>query len=190
MFNQQLFKRNEFIMKKIFILILLFLPVVLSGCAYNGFSVESQNQKFALMIQRFEFLRHNGIPVIKASAAIKKKVSYSKLKAVQTVRVYKTLKKQVSRKVQSTVAQIHGSTTGLPVLTVDFKNKPLWNVLQDVSNSSGYVFSTQGVALGRKVNLKGRYNFAVLIAKLFDKDNTTVNIKTKKVKAVSHKEEK
>ena len=119
----------------------------------------------------------------KTPAVIKKKVSYSKLKALPPVRVYKTLKTQVSRKVQPAPARIHGSTTGLPVLTVDFKNKPLWSVLQDVSGKTGYMFTAHGVNLAEKVNLKGRYNFAVLLAKLFNGrgENTTLNLKTKRI---------
>ena len=174
------------------IFLVIFLSLTLSGCAYNGFSVKNENKKFALAIQRFEFLRHNGVPVppkagdkipVVIKKVIKKKVSYSKLKAVQTVRVYKTLKKPVVRKVPPAVAQIHGVTTGLPVLTVDFVNKPLWKVLQDVSNKTGYVFTATGVNLAKKVNLKGRYNFAVLLAKLFNGrgENTTLNLKTKRI---------
>ena len=80
-------------------------------------------------------------------------------------------------------ARIVGKTNGLPVLTVDFANRPLWKVLQDVSNDTGYVFTTKGVNLAKKVNLKGRYNFAVLLSKLFSGkgENTTVNLKTKRV---------
>jgi hypothetical protein len=67
---------------------------------------------------------------------------------------------------------------------VDFVNRPLWKVLQDVSNDTGYVFTTKGVNLAEKVNLKGRYNFAVLLSKLFNGkgENTTVNLKIKRVK--------
>ncbi|MHB1681031.1 MAG: hypothetical protein ACYCTB_11095 [bacterium] len=81
-------------------------------------------------------------------------------------------------------AHIIGKTNGLPVITVNFVNKPLWLILQNVSNKTGYVFSTNRVNLAQKINLKGRYNFAVLLAKLFNakNDKTTVNIKTKKVK--------
>ena len=78
-------------------------------------------------------------------------------------------------------ARIHGSTSGLPVLTVDFVNKPLWGVLQNISSKTGYMFTTKGVNLGIKINLKGRYNLALLLANLFAKDNTTLNLKTKKV---------
>ena len=86
-------------------------------------------------------------------------------------------------KPQSYSARIVGKTNGLPVLTVDFANRPLWKVLQDVSNDTGYVFTTKGVNLAKKVNLKGRYNFAVLLSKLFNGkgENTTVNLKTKRV---------
>lgn len=81
-------------------------------------------------------------------------------------------------------ASIIGKTNGLPVITVDYTNKPLWNILQDISNQTGYVFSTAGINLAEKISLKGRYNFAVLLAKIFNakNDKTTVNIKTKKVK--------
>jgi hypothetical protein len=86
-------------------------------------------------------------------------------------------------KPQSYSARIVGKTNGLPVLTVDFEGRPLWKVLQDVSNDTGYVFTTKGVNLAKKVNLKGRYNFAVLLSKLFSGrgENTTVNLKTKRV---------
>jgi hypothetical protein len=86
-------------------------------------------------------------------------------------------------KPQSYSARIVGKTNGLPVLTVDFEGRPLWKVLQDVSNDTGYVFTTKGVNLAKKVNLKGRYNFAVLLSKLFNGkgENTTVNLKTKRV---------
>lgn len=81
-------------------------------------------------------------------------------------------------------ARIVGKTNGLPVLTVDFVNKPLWKALQDVSNDTGYVFTTKGVNLAKKINLKGRYNFAVLLSKLFNGkgENATVNLKTKRVR--------
>ena len=83
----------------------------------------------------------------------------------------------------SASARIVGKTNGLPVLTVDFVNKPLWKVLQDVSNDTGYVFTTKGINLAKKINLKGEYNFAILLSKLFNGrgENTTVNLKTKRV---------
>ena len=79
------------------------------------------------------------------------------------------------------VAHIHGSVAGLPVLTVDFVNKPLWLVLQDISSKTGYMFTSSGIDLGKKVNLKGRYNLAKLLAVLFAKDKTSLNLKTKKI---------
>ena len=79
------------------------------------------------------------------------------------------------------IARIHGSVAGLPVLTVDFVNKPLWRVLQDISSKTGYMFTSSGINLGKKVNLKGRYNLAKLLAVLFAKDKTSLNLKTKKI---------
>ena len=99
----------------------------------------------------------------------------------------KVLKKvKAVREVLPVQARIVGKTNGLPVLTVDFANRPLWKVLQDVSNDTGYVFTTKGVNLAKKVNLKGRYNFAVLLSKLFNGkgENTTVNLKNKRVKVI------
>lgn len=78
-------------------------------------------------------------------------------------------------------AHIHGSVAGLPVLTVNFVNKPLWRVLQDISSKTGYMFTSSGIDLGKKVNLKGRYNLAKLLAVLFAKDKTFLNLKTKKI---------
>jgi|GEM_PF-4942520 len=81
-------------------------------------------------------------------------------------------------------AQIVGKTNGLPVLTVNFVNKPLWRVLQTISSKTGYVFSTKHINLGKKITLKGRYNFADILAKIFNGKNedTSVNIKTKLIK--------
>jgi hypothetical protein len=79
-------------------------------------------------------------------------------------------------------AKINGNYNGLPVLTVDFVNKPLWLMLKNVSNKTGYVFSTKGVNLGKKKSIKGKYNLAVLLSKLFVNAHTIVNIKTKKIK--------
>ena len=109
------------------------------------------------------------------------------IKKVKTVSSKPILEKVLSKNKKvikvPLVARIVGKTNGLPVLTVDFANRPLWKVLQDVSNDTGYVFTTKGVNLAKKVNLKGRYNFAVLLSKLFNGkgENTTVNLKTKRV---------
>ena len=84
-------------------------------------------------------------------------------------------------------ARIHGSTAGLPVLTVNFLKTPLWKVLQTLSNKTGYMFSAQGISLAKKITIKGTYNLAGLLARLFANDNTIVNLRTKKVKI---KEEK
>ena len=79
-------------------------------------------------------------------------------------------------------ARIHGSTAGLPVLTVNFVKTPLWKALQTLSNKTGYMFSAQGISLAKKITIKGTYNLAGLLARLFAKDNTIVNVRTKKVK--------
>ena len=183
--------------RKILLLFLIFISLVLSGCAYNGFNVKNENKKFALAIQRFEFLRHNPLPKVSVNTsyaggktpAVKKRV-----KALSAFHFQKTISAKFSkgkvlkkvkavREVLPVQARIVGKTNGLPVLTVDFANRPLWKVLQDVSNDTGYVFTTKGINLAKKVNLKGRYNFAVLLSKLFSGrgENTTVNLKTKRV---------
>lgn len=103
------------------------------------------------------------------------------VKKVKSLHPIKPVKFKTKRiiKPHPAVARIHGSTSGLPVLTVDFVNKPLWSVLQDVSGKTGYAFSVRGINLSKKVNLKGRYNLAKLLAVLFANDNTRVNLKTK-----------
>jgi hypothetical protein len=113
------------------------------------------------------------IKKVKTVSTFHQKPVSAKFKKVKTVKV-------------PLAARIVGQTNGLPVLTVNFVNKPLWKVLQDVSNKTGYVFTTKGVNLAEKVNLKGRYNFAVLLAKLFNgkEENTTVNLKNKSIKVI------
>lgn len=181
--------------KKIAFIFISILSLALSGCAYNGLNVKSENQKFALAIKRFEFLRHTGVPKVSvhtsskaagygAPAVIKKVKTASAFHFQKPVPV--KWKEEPVKKVIKTpaTARIVGKTNGLPVLTVDFVNKPLWKALQDVSNDTGYVFTTKGVNLAKKINLKGRYNFAVLLSKLFNGkgENATVNLKTKRVK--------
>ena len=173
--------------KSSIILIFLSLPLLLSGCAYNnGFNVKSENQKFALAIQRFEFLRHHGIPVIKPS--VTPPMARDKTRAVKKTKLWHPMKpltvKFKTKRIKKpfpAIAHIHGLTLGLPVLTVDFVNKPLWRVLQDISSKTGYMFTSSGIDLGKKVNLKGRYNLAKLLAVLFAKDKTFLNLKTKKI---------
>ena len=181
-------------MKKIIILIFLPLILGLSGCAYSGFNVKSENQRFALAIQRFEFLKHHTIPVIKLSVTPPKpagnKTPARSLKLGKPGAVIKVVKKSskaMQEKPKVKVARIHGSTAGLPVLTVNFVKTPLWKVLQTLSNKTGYMFTSKRVNLGKTVTLKGRYNFAGLLARLLANDNTIVNLRTKKVKI---KEEK
>ena len=79
------------------------------------------------------------------------------------------------------VARIIGQTNGLPVLTVDFVNKPLWRVLQDVSGKTGYMFTSRRIDLGADITLSGKYNLAVLLNKLFAKDTVRINPQTKEV---------
>ena len=164
------------------------MSLALSGCAYNGLNVKSENQKFALAIQRFEFLKRHGIPKVSVHTSYvgdKTPAVIKKVKTASNFHLAKFKEKTRKKKVVKTplAARIVGKTNGLPVLTVDFEGRPLWKVLQDVSNDTGYVFTTKGVNLAKKVNLKGRYNFAVLLSKLFNGkgENTTVNLKTKRV---------
>ncbi len=78
-------------------------------------------------------------------------------------------------------ARIHGPVSGLPVLTVNFVNKPLWSVLQDVSSKTGYMFTSRRVNLGKKITIKGKYNLAELLSKLFAKDTVKIIPAEKKV---------
>lgn len=167
-------------MKKIAFILVSVLSIALSGCAYNGLNIKSENQKFALAIQRFEFLRHTGVPKVSVNTS-SKAAGYG---APAVIKKVKTASAKPILVKTPAVARIVGKTNGLPVLTVDFVNKPLWKALQDVSNDTGYVFTTKGVNLAKKINLKGRYNFAVLLSKLFNGkgENATVNLKTKRVR--------
>ena len=79
------------------------------------------------------------------------------------------------------LSRIHGSTKGLPVISVDFVKTPLWKALQKISNKTGYMFTSKRVNLGKEVTLKGKYNFASLLNKLFEKDTVRINTETKKV---------
>jgi len=165
-------------LKKILISIsLLFLIFTFSGCAswQTDNSIKTQNKRFALAISRYEFLRHKGIPItvpVTPKSRILTKpamvVNYKKPKPVAPPE-----------------SVIVGKTNGLPVLTVNFVNKPLWQVLQSISDKTGYVFSTKHINLGKKITLKGRYNFADILAKIFNgkNDNVSVDIKTKRVKS-------
>ena len=166
-------------MKKL--LFLMLLPVFLSGCAAGGVNIKSENQRFALMIQRFDFLRHHNIPKAATEHSKPAPQKNKRISSVSKTEYSNIAKVVVVKHLRPAVARIHGSTSGLPVLTVDFANKPLWGVLQDISNKTGYFFTTKGVNLGKKINLKGKYNLAQLLANLFAKDNTTLNLKTKKV---------
>lgn len=174
-------------MKKIIALFLTFLPaLVLSGCAYGGFNVKSENHKFALAIQRFEFLRHHTVPIVTPPKPAGYGAPAGSLKLGKPGLVIKAVKKssRAAEKKPAVQARIHGSVAGLPVLSVNFVKTPLWKVLQTLSNETGYVFTSKGVNLAKKVNFNGRYNFAVLLSKIFNGkgENTTVNIKTKRVR--------
>ena len=78
-------------------------------------------------------------------------------------------------------AHIHGSVAGLPVLTVDFINKPLWRVLQDISSKTGYMFTSRHIDLGADATISGKYNLAALLNKLFAKDTVKIIPQTKKI---------
>ena len=177
-------------MKKSIILIFLSLPLLLglSGCAYNGFIVKSENQRFALAIQRFEFLRHHTIPVVKPSVIPPKptgnKTPTRSLKLGKPGAVIKVVKKSskaAQEKPKVKPARIHGSTAGLPVLTVDFIKTPLWKALQTLSNRTGYMFTSRRLNLGADITLAGKYNLAQLLNKLFAKDTVRIIPQTKKI---------
>ena len=162
------------------ILIFLSLPLLLSGCAFNGFNVKSENHKFALAIQRFEFLRHHTVPIVTPSTARDKTRAVKKVKSWHPIKPVKFKTKRI-KKPRPAVARIHGSTSGLPVLTVDFVNKPLWSVLQDISSKTGYMFISRHVDLGVDITLSGRYNLAALLNKLFAKDTVKIMPQIKKI---------
>ena len=176
-------------MKKFIVLIFLSLPLFLglSGCAYNGFNVKSENKKFALMIERFEFLRHQRIPVIKIPITPPKPagnltpaVSLKSGKQGAIIKVKKS-SKAVQEKPKVKPARIHGPIKGLPVLTVNFIKMPLWEALQKISTKSGYMFTSRRIDLGKKITLNGRYNFAELLSKFFAKDTVKIIPAEKKV---------
>jgi hypothetical protein len=177
-------------MKKSIILIFLSLPLLLglSGCAYNGFIVKSENQRFALAIQRFEFLRHHTIPVVKPSVIPPKptgnktpagSLKHSKPGAV--IKVVKKSSKPVQEKPKIKVSRIIGSASGLPVLTVNFIKMPLWEVLQNISTKTGYMFTSRRVNLGVNITLAGKYNLAELLNKLFVKETVKIKQEEKRV---------
>jgi len=186
-------------LKKILISIsLLFLIPVLSGCAswQTDNSIKAQNKRFMIAISRYEFLRHKGIPIINPKIKTKTHSPVAGIAATKAL-VPVTPKSKILTKPAMVVnykklkpaapqqSVIVGKTNGLPVLTVNFVNKPLWQVLQSISNKTGYVFSTKHINLGKKITLKGRYNFADILAKIFNgkNDNVSVNVKTKRVKS-------
>ena len=165
-------------------IILIFLPLLLSGCAYNN--VKPENQKFALMIKRFEFLRHHTIPIIKPPVTPPKPAgnlpSAGSLKLGKPGAIKKVVKKQAEEeKPKVKVSLIHGPTAGLPVLTVNFVKTPLWKALQTLSNKTGYMFTSRRVNMGEKITLNGRYNFAELLNKLFAQDTVRIMQAEKKV---------
>ncbi|MDA8299743.1 MAG: hypothetical protein M0Z57_07080 [Deltaproteobacteria bacterium] len=79
------------------------------------------------------------------------------------------------------VSRIHGSTAGLPVLTVNFVKTPLWKALQKISAKTGYMFTSRRVNLGADITLAGKYNLAPLLNKLFAKDTVRIIPQTKKI---------
>ena len=97
------------------------------------------------------------------------------------IKVVKKSSKQVQEKPKVKPARIHGSIKGLPVLNVDYVNKPLWSVLQDVSSKTGYMFTSRRIDLGEKITINGRYNFAGLLSKLFAQDTVKIMPQAKKV---------
>jgi hypothetical protein len=209
-------KRVKKIMRKIIFLVIFGLFLLPSSAfALNGMWLIKIDKVGPLLNYLEKLNKLKGIAKVKTNIANKQRVSvntsYAGGKTPAVIKKVKTasafhFQKPVSAKFKEepvkkkvvklkrakapSVARIVGKTDGLPVLTVDFVNKPLWKVLQDVSNDTGYVFTTKGVNLAEKVNLKGRYNFAVLLSKLFNGkgENTTVNLKTKRVKV--NKEDK
>ena len=107
-----------------------------------------------------------------------KSVAYKRLKVGSSVKSVSIIKKPVIR-----LASINGSSNGLPVVSVNFKNKPLWQVLQYVSNKTGYIFKVKHINLVKNVTISGRYNLANFLAYIFNgkSDKTTLNVRSKKV---------
>ena len=78
---------------------------------------------------------------------------------------------------------IHGNISLMPMIRVDFVRIPLWKVLQKLSSKTGYMFNSKRINLGENITIKGKYNFAELLNKLFRYDtvkiipqNKTINI--------------
>ena len=95
------------------------------------------------------------------------------------IKVVKKSSKAAKPKVK--VSRIHGSTAGLPILTVNFVKTPLWKALQTLSNKTGYMFTSRRVNLGADITLAGKYNLAALLNKLFAKDTVKIIPQTKKI---------
>ena len=76
---------------------------------------------------------------------------------------------------------IYGNISLMPIIRVNFVKIPLWKILQKLSTKTGYMFNSKRINLGEEVTIKGKYNFAELLNKLFRYDTIRIMPEDKKI---------
>ena len=171
-----------------FLLILLAIILIIPSSAFAGtwtIRIDQIRPIINYMKRLHPQKQQNSVSHI-IKVAVTPPMARDKTRAVKKTKLWhpiKPVKFKIKRikKPRSVAARIHGSVAGLPVLTVDFINKPLWRVLQDISSKTGYMFTSRHIDLGADATISGKYNLAVLLNKLFKEDTVKIMPQTKKI---------
>jgi hypothetical protein len=140
--------------------------------ADSRFNIKKENQKIRELISMYYLKKKNPIKIVKTKKA---KLPPARRKFIKTKRIINENKKEAKIKNQEKIKppkilkpSIFGDASPLPSVSLYANKTPLWRVIEELNEKTGYYFIAKHINLARSItiNLKA-INLAVLLNRLF-----------------------
>ncbi|MCL4497345.1 MAG: hypothetical protein M1467_04470 [Deltaproteobacteria bacterium] len=140
--------------------------------ADSRFNIKKENQKMRELISMYYLKKKNPIKIVKTKKA---KLPAGGRKFIKTKRIINENKKEAKIKNQEKIKppkilkpSIFGDASPLPSVSLYANKTPLWRVIEELNEKTGYYFIAKHINLARSItiNLKA-INLAVLLNRLF-----------------------